>query len=80
MACFRWRLPEAIVNELAARATVDGTYELEIDLESRRVRDGAGLDEAFDIDAASRHRLLNGLDDIGLILEHDEAISRYERH
>jgi 3-isopropylmalate/(R)-2-methylmalate dehydratase small subunit len=71
-------LAEAIVNELAARASVDGTYELEVDLQSRRVRDGAGLDEAFDIDGASRHRLLNGLDDIGLILEHDEAISRYE--
>ena len=70
-------LAEAVVNELAARS-VDGTYELEVDLESRRVRDGAGLDEVFEIDGASRHRLMNGLDDIGLILEHEGAISRYE--
>ena len=72
-------LPEAIVNELAARASADGAYELEADLESRRVRDKAGLDEAFDIDDASRHRLLHGLDDIGLILEREEAITRYEQ-
>jgi 3-isopropylmalate/(R)-2-methylmalate dehydratase small subunit len=72
-------LPEAVVNEIATRASGATPYEVEVDLESRRVRDEAGLDVSFDLDDASRHRLLNGLDDIGLILEHQEAISRYER-
>ena len=72
-------LSQATVNDLAARASGDNPYEIEVDLESRRVRDGVGLDEAFDIDDAARHRLLNGLDDIGLILEREEAIARYEK-
>ncbi len=71
-------LPEPVVSRLAARAAQDG-YALTVDLEAQRVTDGDGIDEPFDIDGASRHRLMNGLDDIALILEHEEAIARYER-
>lgn len=71
-------LPEPVVTMLAERAQQAGGATLEIDLEQQRVTDGQGLDERFDIDAASRHRLLHGLDDIGLILQHEAAITRYE--
>jgi 3-isopropylmalate/(R)-2-methylmalate dehydratase small subunit len=71
-------LPDSIVNDIAARAAAAAPYEMEVDLESRRVRDETGLEGSFDIDDASRHRLLKGLDDIGLILEHARAIDRYE--
>lgn len=69
-------LHDEVVAPLAARAAA-GDYELEIDLESCRVR-GDGVDERFDIDDAARHRLLHGLDDIGLILQHEDAITRFE--
>ena len=72
-------LPEPIVARLAARATTEDAYSLIVDLESQRVSDDGEIDEPFDIDAASRHRLLNGLDDTDLILEHEEAIAGYER-
>jgi 3-isopropylmalate/(R)-2-methylmalate dehydratase small subunit len=36
------------------------------------------LDEGFDLDEAARHRLLHGLDDIGLILQHEDDITRFE--
>jgi len=71
-------LPEAAVALLASRAAA-GNYELEIDLESRRVRDDLNFDEGFDLDEAARHRLLHGLDDIGLILQHEHDITRYEQ-
>jgi len=72
-------LAEPIVLQLAARATTRDGYWLTVDLEAQRVSDDGGIDEPFEVDAAARHRLLNGLDDIGLILQHDEAIASYER-
>jgi 3-isopropylmalate/(R)-2-methylmalate dehydratase small subunit len=72
-------LAESLVATMAALAPSVDTYTLEVDLEARRVRDGAAIDERFEIDDAARHRLLNGLDDIGLILQHEQAIARYER-
>jgi 3-isopropylmalate/(R)-2-methylmalate dehydratase small subunit len=51
--------------------------EAEIDLEAREVRfDGRAV--AFEIDDDTRHRLLNGLDDIALTLQQTEAIEAYE--
>ena len=52
-------------------------YEIEIDLESQTINTG---DESvsFEIDAFRKHCLLNGLDDIGLTLQHAEEIKAYE--
>jgi 3-isopropylmalate/(R)-2-methylmalate dehydratase small subunit len=72
-------LPEAAIGALAARVTDDPGYQLIIDLERRRVHDALGLDQPFEIDDAARHRLLHGLDDIGLILQYEADITRYER-
>jgi 3-isopropylmalate/(R)-2-methylmalate dehydratase small subunit len=52
--------------------------EAEIDLEHQRVRFGETV-ASFEIDPETKHRLLNGLDDIALTLRQDEAIAAYER-
>jgi len=49
-----------------------------VDLESRQVSTAAGNDFRFEIDPFRQENLLNGLDDIGLTLEHVEEIDRYE--
>jgi 3-isopropylmalate/(R)-2-methylmalate dehydratase small subunit len=52
--------------------------EAEVDLQALEVRAG-GAAFPFEIDPEVRHRLLNGLDDIALTLQQDEAIARFER-
>jgi 3-isopropylmalate/(R)-2-methylmalate dehydratase small subunit len=50
----------------------------EVDLEAREVRfDGRAV--PFELDDETRHRLLNGLDDIALALQQEDAIAEYER-
>jgi len=52
-----------------------------VDLESRTVRAGDGpdaIEDSFDIDDYTRWRLLEGLDDIGITLGHEDQISAYE--
>jgi 3-isopropylmalate/(R)-2-methylmalate dehydratase small subunit len=50
----------------------------EVDLEAREVRfDGRAV--PFEIDDETRHRLLNGLDDIALTLQQSDEIDAYER-
>ena len=52
-----------------------------VDLESRTIRAGEGaeaIEDSFDIDDYTRWRLLEGLDDIGITLGHDDAIAAYE--
>jgi 3-isopropylmalate/(R)-2-methylmalate dehydratase small subunit len=68
-----------VLAQLASRASTATDYIVTINLETRRVSDTQGLNAAFAIDEASRHRLLNGLDDIGLILQHEAEIARFER-
>ena len=52
--------------------------EAAIDLEAQEVR-FAGRALPFDVDPDVKHRLLNGLDDIGVSLEREQEIARYER-
>jgi 3-isopropylmalate/(R)-2-methylmalate dehydratase small subunit len=72
-------LNEAAVNRIFDRAEAGTGYTLEIDLERGEVRDDAGLRESFAIDAASRQRLLDGTDEIDLILTHEPDIAAFER-
>ena len=71
------RLSEAQVENLFQRAAKPG-YQLTVDLESCTISDDAGLKIPFDVESFRRHCLLNGLDDIGLTLEHESKISAYE--
>jgi 3-isopropylmalate/(R)-2-methylmalate dehydratase small subunit len=59
------------------RALMDAG-EAEIDLAEQAVRFD-GREVAFDIDQEIKHRLLNGLDDIGVTLSQEDAIAAYER-
>lgn len=68
---------EALARIAAAAEAAPGTT-VTVDLERMRVTGAGGLDAVFDLDARARARLLEGLDDIGLILRHDDAIRRYE--
>jgi 3-isopropylmalate/(R)-2-methylmalate dehydratase small subunit len=52
--------------------------QAQVDLAGQEVR-WPGGSAGFDIDPEIKHRLLNGLDDIALTLEQDEAIAAYER-
>jgi 3-isopropylmalate/(R)-2-methylmalate dehydratase small subunit len=66
--------------ELSAQAcaAIAEAGEAQVNLEEQEVR-WPGDSERFEIDADIKHRLLNGLDDIGLTLERATAIATYER-
>ena len=70
-------LTENEAAELARKAEAPG-YQLTVDLESCTVRDDQGFTATFKIDEFTRHCLLEGLDDIGLTLQHEGDISKYE--
>jgi len=58
---------------------VDGKAAFTVDLVTQRIVGPGGADVAFDIPAADRTRLLEGLDDIGLTLRHMDEIVSWER-
>jgi 3-isopropylmalate/(R)-2-methylmalate dehydratase small subunit len=64
--------------EADACASIAEAGEAQIDLREQEVRWPGGTAH-FEIDPEIKHRLLNGLDDIALTLEQDEAISAYEQ-
>ena len=72
-------LPDAAVATLLERAEGGDGYVIEVDLEGLEVRDAQGLKEPFAMDEASRQRLLDGTDEIDLILAHEPDIAAFER-
>ncbi|WP_219837698.1 3-isopropylmalate dehydratase small subunit [Paenibacillus sp. R14(2021)] len=72
------RLSEEQVEELFQRTAKTEGYKLSVDLENKTLSDNAGLSISFDLDEHRRQFLLQGLDDIGLTLQHEEKISAYE--
>jgi 3-isopropylmalate/(R)-2-methylmalate dehydratase small subunit len=75
------RLSEEEVALLMRRARDIDNYAVTVDLENCEVRDDQGFRAKFPIDEFVRHCLLNGLDDIGLTLQHEAEIAAYEaRH
>jgi 3-isopropylmalate/(R)-2-methylmalate dehydratase small subunit len=71
-------LPEETVAELLARAKERPGYQLTVDLENQTVSDEEGVVAKFDVDPFRKHLLLNGLDDIGMSLQHEAAIAAHE--
>ena len=71
-------LTEAEASEIARKAAEVPDYKLTVDLEKCSVKDSEGLSTSFSIDELTRHCLLEGLDDIGLTLQHQDEISTYE--
>ena len=71
-------LDEAIVDGLFQEVFAQEGYELTIDLEAKQVVKPNGETIAFEVDEFRRHCLLNGLDDIGLTLQHQAQIEAFE--
>jgi 3-isopropylmalate/(R)-2-methylmalate dehydratase small subunit len=67
----------ALLDAVAA----DPSLEITVDIERLCVEaPAAGIEAVFPLDAFTQHRLLEGLDDIGLTLRHVDAIGTYEAH
>jgi 3-isopropylmalate/(R)-2-methylmalate dehydratase small subunit len=71
-------LDEETVDQFAKKAEEDPEYSLSIDLENQTVTDPGGKAHSFEIDAFRKKCLLEGLDDIGLTLQHEDKIAAYE--
>ncbi|EKO3433612.1 3-isopropylmalate dehydratase small subunit [Vibrio fluvialis] len=71
------RLTEQEVDELFTYVEANEGAEITVDLESMTVS-ANGKSYSFEIDEFRRHCLLNGLDNIGLTLQHESKIAEYE--
>ncbi|MFJ5445446.1 3-isopropylmalate dehydratase small subunit [Methylobacillus methanolivorans] len=71
-------LDAAIVDSLFKEAEPKEGYQLLIDLQTQTVQTPAGDSYGFEIDPFRKHCLLNGLDDIGLTLQHVDDIKVFE--
>jgi 3-isopropylmalate/(R)-2-methylmalate dehydratase small subunit len=72
-------LPQDVVARIMGAVEDDPSLEIVIDVVDRRVAVPAiDLDEPFDLDDHTQHRLMHGLDDIGITLQRDDEIARYE--
>ena len=71
--------PTSEVKRLMESVDLDRGSELTVDLEALTVTTPAGEELPFAFDESTRYRLLNGLDDIGLTLQHEAEITAYER-
>lgn len=73
-------VPDAFGADLLEAAAEHPFLEVIVDLETRTVSAPAvGLSTPFPMDDFTRHRLMEGLDDIALTLSHEDEIARYER-
>ena len=72
------KLPQEEVDKLMLDAENGANATLTVDLEKQEIRRPDGGVITFDIDPFRKHCLLNGLDDIGLTLQHEKQISDYE--
>ncbi|MCD1651088.1 MULTISPECIES: 3-isopropylmalate dehydratase small subunit [Halomonas] len=71
-------LAEEEVDRLFAEVEANEGYQLDIDLEHQRVITPSGEILEFEVDAFRKHCLLNGLDDIGITLQDEDAIRSFE--
>ena len=71
-------LDTALINRLFQAVDASPGYCLTVDLENQVITTPAGEGIPFPIDEYRRHRLLHGLDDISLTLQHADAIRQYE--
>lgn len=71
-------LDHETVDHLFKAVEATPGYTLNIDLNAQTIQTPDGETISFDVDAALQHRLLNGLDDIGLTLKHADEIKAYE--
>jgi len=73
-------LDEKTVDDLFNEVFTQDGYALEIDLENQTITKPNGEKIIFEVDAFRKHCLLNGLDDIGLTLQHADEIKAFEEN
>jgi 3-isopropylmalate/(R)-2-methylmalate dehydratase small subunit len=72
-------VPEAVAHTILAAVEDDAATEIVVDVVHRRVAvPSIGLDEPFELDDYSQHRLVEGLDDIGITEQSAAAIATFE--
>ena len=71
-------LPPADVTELTQRAQNIDDYQITVDLANTIVQDNQGFAGSFTVDPTVQHRLLHGLDAVGLTLQQVDAITAFE--
>ncbi len=72
------QLSEEQVREIMERAKAKEGMQVTIDLPRQTVELDDGYKASFEIDPFRKHSLLEGLDDIGLTLQHEAAIAAFE--
>lgn len=72
------KLDAAIVDRLFKETAATEGYQLTVDLAAQTITTPGGEVIPFEVDAFRKHCLLNGLDDIGLTLQHVDEIKAYE--
>ncbi len=72
------KLDGAIVDRLFKETAATEGYQLTVDLAAQTITTPGGEVIPFEVDAFRKHCLLNGLDDIGLTLQHVDEIKAYE--
>jgi len=72
------KLSEEEVEQIFQKVHGKEGYQLTIDLAEQTIKDDEGLYFSFKVDPYRKHLLYNGLDDIGISLEHEEKIQSYE--
>ena len=72
------KLSEEQVEELFQRTKAREGYQLTVDLAQQTISDNEGLILPFEVDSFRKECLLNGLDDIGLTLQHEDKITAFE--
>jgi 3-isopropylmalate/(R)-2-methylmalate dehydratase small subunit len=74
-------LPEPTVHQIWAAIETDPATEIVVDVERRTVEvPAAGIVADFPMDDATRHRFMEGLDDVGITLAHADEIDEFESH
>jgi len=73
------QVDQSVIEELWTLIEADPSLEVTVDLDSRTVRAG-DLTANFEVDDYVRWRLMEGLDDIGITMQHADAIAEFEAH
>ena len=71
-------LSAELIDQLFHEVEYNPGYTLSVDLPAQTLQTSTGMSISFEVDASRKHRLLEGLDDIGITLKNADVIRTYE--
>ena len=71
-------LPLTVSEEFHAMLTENEGIEVTVSLEKMMIHASNGMREAFNLEPFSRYCLMNGIDQLGFIMNHEEQINAFE--